>query len=153
MLHRFVLLVPIVLLSLFVWGCSPSQRDVENSIREEMKSSLGVNITSLDLKKQGDGSYVGTATAANGDVYDVTTSPPSNNKIEWKAIPGQAMVERLVRAGLKEQLSANVKSLQLTKNGPGSYTGPAELETGSKVIVTTRMEGVNLRWEARPVNP
>jgi hypothetical protein len=153
MLNRFVLLVPIVLLSLLVWGCSPSQRDVENSIRDEMKSALRVNITSLDLKKQGDGSYVGTATAENGDVYDVTTSPPSNNKIEWKAVPGQAMVEKLVRAGLKEQLSAEVKSLQLTKNGPGSYTGPPELSTGSKVIVTTRMEGVNLRWEARPANP
>ena len=153
MLSRFVLLVPIILLSLLVSGCSPGQGEIEKSIRDEMKSQLNVVITSLDLKKQSDGSYTGSATAQNGDVYEVTTSPPKNNKIEWKAIPGQAMVERIVREGLEQRLSAKVTTLQLTRNGPGIYTGPAELATGSKVIVTTRMEGTQFLWEHKPANP
>jgi hypothetical protein len=153
MVPRFVLLIPGVLLAFLVSGCGPGQRDIEKSIRTEMKSKMGVNMTSIDLKKQADGSFLGTATAENGDVYDVTTGPPKGNKIEWKALPGPAMVERVVRGGMEQQLSGKVKTLQLTKNGPGNYTGPAELTDGRKVVVTTRMEGMNLVWEAKPANP
>jgi hypothetical protein len=153
MLRRIVSVLPIALTVFLVSGCSPSQAEVEQSIRDEMKSSLGVAITSLDLKKQNDGSFLGTATAQNGDVYDVTTSKPSGDKIEWKAVPGQAMVETVVRAGIQEQLSATVKTMQLTKKGPGEYTGPAELSNGAKVTVTTHMDGTQLKWEAKPETP
>jgi hypothetical protein len=139
-----------LLCAILVAGCAPSQADVERSIRNEMKSTLDVVIASIDLQKQGDGVYLGTATAENGDVYDVTTTPTKDNKVEWNAIPGQATVERLVRAGLETQLASKVTSLQLTKRGPGDYTGPAELASGVKVIVSTRMEGPQLLWEAKP---
>jgi hypothetical protein len=152
MVPRVVLAVLIALLATLVSGCGPSQANIEKSIRETMKSQQGVNITSIDLKKQADGTYVGTATAENGDVYDVTTSPAGNKGIEWKALPGQAMVEKRVREGLEQQLG-KVKSLQLTKHGPGTYEGPAELTTGAKVIVTTRMAGNQIMWEAKPANP
>ena len=153
MLRRAVLVIPIALLALLGTGCDSSRSNIEKSIRDEMKSQMGVVITSFDLKKQGNGGYAGTATAQNGDVYDVTTSPPNNNRIEWKAIPGQAMVEKLLHTGIEQQLGAKVKSLQITKTEPGNYTGSAELETGFKVTVTTRMEGKNLLWEAKPVAP
>src|SRR5262249_10847761 len=65
MLRRVVLLLPVVVFALLVSGCAPSQGEVERSIREEMKSKMGVVITSIELKKQADGSYVGTATAQN----------------------------------------------------------------------------------------
>jgi hypothetical protein len=151
MLRRLVLLVPIVLLVWFVPGCGVSKGDIERSIRDEMKSKMSVTIMSFDLQKQNDGSYAGTATADNGDVYDVSTAPPKEGKIEWKAIPGQTMVEKLVREGLEKQMSTKVKSLQLTKNGPGSYTGTAELASGMKVTVTSRMDGAKFVWEGKPV--
>jgi hypothetical protein len=139
------------LLFLFAVGCTPSQSDVEKSIRDEMKSGLGVMVQSLDVKKQSDGSYLGTATTENGDVYDVTTLPPKNGTVEWKAVPGQAMVEKMVREGLEKQLGSPVKTMTLTKNGPGTYSGPAELQNASKVNVTTKMEGTMFLWEALPI--
>jgi hypothetical protein len=153
MVRLALLFVPSFVLLFLVSGCGPRQSDIERSIRDEMKSSLNVVITSIDLKKLSDGGYTGTATAQNGDVYEVTALPPKNNKSEWKAIPGQAMVEQVVRSGLEKQLSCKVKTLQLTKNGPGIYTGPAELSTNQRVIVTTRMEGKQLLWEAQMAGP
>jgi hypothetical protein len=142
-----------LLFALPISGCAPSQSDVERSIRDEMKSKKGLNITSIDLKKQDDGSFVGTATAENGDVYDVTTKPPKGSQIEWNAVPGPAMVDRIVKAGLEQQLMTKVKTLQLTKNQPGHYTGRAELANGSQVTVTTHMQGADFVWKADPVNP
>jgi hypothetical protein len=142
-------ITPLALLALAA-GCAPSKADIDRSIREEMKTSLGVEITSTDLKKQSDGSYAGTATAANGDVYEVTTNPPKGTRIEWKAIPAQAVVERTVRDGMNAQLPSKVKTLSLTKESPGVYKGTAVLEDGSKMNVSTKMEGKNLLWEAAP---
>jgi hypothetical protein len=153
MVPRAVFAVPIAFLASLVWGCSPSQGDIEKSIRDGMKSQLGVATTSIDLTKQADGAYLGTATAENGDVYEVTATPPKDYKIEWKAFPGQVMVEQRLREGLEQQLSSKVKTLQLTKHGPGSYSGPAELTSGVRVIVSTRMAGAQLMWEAKPASP
>ena len=153
MSHRMLLLIPALFLALFASGCGVSQADIEKSVREGMKTKLSVDVASIDLKKQENGSYLGTATAQTGDVYDVVTVPPKDNKVEWNAIPGQAMVEKTVRTGLETQLSTKVKSLQLTKSAPGTYSGPAELESGSKVMVKTHLEGAQLMWEAKPIEP
>jgi hypothetical protein len=153
MVRRFVLLVSTLLLAFLASGCGPGKSDIEKSIRSEMKTSLGVDITTVQLNKQSDGSFVGTATAQNGDVYDVTTLPPKGNKCEWKALPGLPMVERRVREGLEQQLKVKVKSIQLTKNGPDSFAGSAELSTGVKMTVKTRMEGLQMLFEAKPVIP
>jgi hypothetical protein len=117
-----------------------------------MKTSLGVEITSTNLTKQSDGSYTGTATAANGDVYEVTTEVPKGGQVEWKAVPGQAVVERTVRDAMNAQLPAKVKTLSLTRQGPGIYSGTGELEDGTRLKVSTSMEGKNLNWKAEPVN-
>ncbi len=151
MVRRIVFLAPIVLVTFLAAGCGPSQRDIESSIRTEMKTKLAVTIASFDLKKQPDGTYLGTATAENTDVYDVNTFPAAGNGVQWKAVPGQAMVEKIVRAGLEQQMGGKVLSLQLTRNGPGDYIGPAELSTQLKMQVTTRMEGTNLKWEAKAI--
>jgi hypothetical protein len=151
MFFRVSLAIPVVLFAVLIAGCGPSQANIEKSIRETMKSQQGVTITSIDLRKQADGTYVGTATADNGDVYDVNTLASKNSMVEWKALPGPAMVEKRLREGLEQQLG-KIKSLQLTKHAPGSYEGSAELTTGAKLIVTTRMNGNQIMWEAKPAN-
>jgi len=150
MFHRHLIRIG-CLLFLFATGCTPSQSDVEKSIREEMKSALGVTIQSLDIKKQADGSYMGTATAENGDLYEVNTQPPKCGTVEWKAVPGQAMVEKIVKDGIEKQIGSPVKTLTLTKKGPGNYSVPAVLQNSAKVNVSSRMEGAMLMWEALPV--
>jgi len=61
-----IVLVLIGLIAFAIGGCAPSHSDIEKSIKEEMKSKLNVNITAVNLMKQGDGSYIGTATADIG---------------------------------------------------------------------------------------
>jgi hypothetical protein len=131
-------------------GCAPTQRDVERSIRDEMKSSLNVEITRIDLTRQSDGSYTGTATASNGYVYEVMTEAPRSRRTPWKAVLAQVTVERLVREDLEAKLHSKVKTLALTRESFGLYTGTAELENGQKVKIATRMEGNGLRLEYEP---
>lgn len=135
-------------------GCS-DQSNIESSVRAEMKTQLGVAIQSLALTKQPDGGYAGTATADNGDTYDVTVTAPTgiDRRYEWKALPGQAMIDRIVRQGIEQQLHSKVAALQLTKGGGGLYSGTATLETGGRVAVKTRMQGNQVLWEAEPVGP
>ena len=151
-MFRFAALVPVCLVVVLVAGCAPGKSDIEKSIRNEMKSSLGVEISTVDLQKQSDGTYTGTATAANGDIYDVTTTPPKSGKTEWKAVPSQIMVERLVRADLEAKTQTKVQSLALTKSSPGNYTGTAELTNGKKFKVTTSLEGKTLMLKTEPMN-
>jgi hypothetical protein len=153
MLCRVVLVVLFGLLALTATGCAPGQAEVENAIRTEMKAKMGVVIKSVDLKKQSDGSFIGTATAENGDVYDVTTTAPKGNLLEWKATFGQALVEKAVRAEIEKRMGSKVKTLQLNKHGPGNYSGRAELESGVKMTVTTRLDGTQLLMETKPETP
>lgn len=53
-----------------------SQPELERDIREFMKSERNIDITSFSLKNEADGSYSGTATARNGNFYDVIITPP-----------------------------------------------------------------------------
>jgi len=149
MTPRFSLLVCVGMFAFLVSGCSPGKSDIEKSIKEEMKKTNNVEITSVSLTKKDDGSYDGTATAANGDVYDVTTAAPSGVKIEWKALPGEPMVERLVREDIEAKFKVIVKRFNLTKHEPGNYTGVVETD-GGKIKVKTHMEGANLLWELEP---
>jgi len=145
-----------VLLAGLVSGCGPSQSELEKAIRDEMKSKMNVDITSFDLKKQSNGSYVGTATAVNGNVYDVVTEVPKLDKVEWKAIPGQVMVEKMARAEIEQLYSGSVTSLQLTKKEPGVYTSRADLMRGKQldhVDITTHMDGLLLKPEYKLVGP
>jgi hypothetical protein len=142
-------IVSVCLVAPLVSGCSPGQRAVEQSIVQEMKSGRGVEITAINLTKQGDGSYTGTATAANGDTYEVVTEPPKGGQIRWEAIPDQTMIERHVRSEMDAKLPAKVVALSLTRKGKGVYEGTAELANGFKYNVSTKMEGTNLHWEYR----
>lgn len=147
-------LVPLLaLLALLLIGCGLGQADIERSIRENMKANLNVTVNTIDLRKLADGSFTGTATAQNGDVYEVSTTPPKSDRIEWKVTPGQTTVEGLVRAGLEQKTSSKVTLLNLTRPAPGTYTGRAELASGEKYNVSTRMEGMQLLWEAKPSSP
>lgn len=214
-MFRFAALVPVCLVAALAAGCAPGKAGIEKSIRDEMKSSLGVEITKVDLDKQADGTFSGTATAANGDTYDVTTSPPKGGKVEWKAVvakntiermlrdhiktslkaevtalelnkqpdgtysgtattapgntyevtasapkvegvmlnavPAQSYVERLVREDIEKKSKVKVMSLDLTRQGPGTYTGTAALANGAVLAIGTKMDGPNLTWTFEPV--
>lgn len=79
--------VAVLLLPLMIAAENHLRNDapaIEMAIRDGMKSKLDVVIKSFSLKKQGNRGYAGTATAQNGDVYDITTSADGG---EWQAIP------------------------------------------------------------------
>lgn len=131
-------------------GCGPSQATIERSIRDEMKKGLNVEVSALNLTKQADGGYTGTATAPNGDAYDVQVKPPQAGGTEWKAVPSQAMLEKQIKQQIASQVGAEVKSLALTKSAFGVYTGPAVLANGQRMDVRTFMDGMQVRFEATP---
>ena len=135
------------LFALFVAGCnSPTQADLEKSIREEMKSKLDVTITSFDLKKQDNGTYAGTATADNGDVYDVTTEAPNEGKISWKAVWALPTLERKTRQMVETAFKTKVTSLKLEKQeAADTYAGPVEMESGMKMNITVEMKDGQLK--------
>jgi hypothetical protein len=139
-MHRNFLVTVLALSFLYAAGCNRDKANIENSIREGMKSQLNIEITSIDISKQSDGTYSGTATASNGDVYEITTEPPKDNQVMWKATPSQSVVERRVSETLESELKIKVKKLTLTKKGSGEYEGKAELESGAKLKVTVGME-------------
>ena len=132
-------------------GCAPGKSDIDKSLREEMNAKLNVEITSTNLTKQPDGGYTGTATTRTGDTYDVTVGPVKGGQFEWKAIAGQALVEKDMRTWLEGQYKSKVKTLALTKQGPGVYNGTADMENGLKLNVSTHMEGIQLMMKADPV--
>ena len=152
MLRCMALLVPTALLVSLVSGCGPSQSDIEKSIRDDMKKSKGVTITSLDLKKQSDGGYVGTAQSQNGDDYEITCAPPKGQQVEWKAMPGPKMVDKEVRAAIEAKSpGSKVKSLHLSRGAEaGTYSGDAELDNGMQLTVTTHMQGMDLQMNWAP---
>jgi uncharacterized protein with FMN-binding domain len=141
-------------------GCAPpAQNELEKSVRDEMKAKHNVGMVSFDLKKQDDGSYVGTATADNGDVYDLTTSPPKQGKMEWKTNLSQASrdknmlaeVIRLTRDGLEEKFKTKVTELSLTKVADNNYEGTAETENKQKWNVKAEFDGTQVKWQAQAV--
>jgi hypothetical protein len=149
MSRYFALLVP-VCLAAGLAGCGPSKGDIDKSIKDEMKSGLGVDITSTNLTKQPDGGYTGTATAANGDIYDVVVNPSKGNKAEWKAAPAQPTVEKMLREMIDAQIKVKVQSMSLTKQGFGTYTGTAALENGKKLNLSATLDGKTLNLKADP---
>lgn len=147
-MSRILSLVAPAVLAVFAIGCTPRQNDIEKSIREGMKADQNVEIKTIDLTKQSDGGYTGTATADNGDEYEIIVNKPRGSRVDWRAVPSQPMVERIVRGGMDEKLKSKVKTLNLTKESPGTYYGTAELEDGTKLNVSTKMEGNALTWQA-----
>jgi hypothetical protein len=113
--------------------------------REEMKTKLNVNIASIDLKKQSDGGYIGTATADNGDVYDVTVTPPQGSRIEWKAFASQATLEKDFRTQIENWEKLKVKTLNLIKQEAANYTGMAVFENDAELGLEAAMEGTQFK--------
>lgn len=150
MSRRLALTGLLPLLAFAVAGCGVSQRDVENQIRVEMGRNMGVTVWSFDLKEEPDASYVGTATTTRGDVYDVTAKVV-DGKPDWKAIPGQAMMEADIRRGIERQYSRRLKTLQLTKTSPGVFFGKAELATGERFDLKAHFDGREVKWDAQAV--
>ena len=150
MSRYLALAVPVCLVALLV-GCAPTKGDIEKSLREEMNSKLNVEITSTNLTKQADGGYTGTATARNGDTYDVTVKPPKGREFEWQSVAGQVMVEKNLREWLEGQYKSKVKTIALNKKEPGVYDGTAVLENDLKLKLSTHLEGTQLMMNAEPV--
>ncbi len=145
-MYRFAILV---VCSFACAGCggTPSQAEVEKTVRDGMKATQGVEVEKLTLAEQG-GGYVGTATATNGDTYDVTVSPPKRGRFQWNAVASQATVERILREKIERTHQLRVVRLELAKESPGAYTGTVELEDGTRWKVSTSMMGSELKWQA-----
>jgi hypothetical protein len=141
------------MLAFLVGGCAPSQAEIEKSIRDEMKSSMQLEIKSIDIKKQDDGSYLGTATAENGDTYDVTTEKPDQGKIAWKATPSKTTLERMMGDIVTNQLKLKVKTLRLDKKVGLNYSGQAETHEGVKVTLTADWDGKQYNLKAVQAAP
>lgn len=151
-MRRFLARVVAVYLGIaLVGGCAPKQADIEKMVRDEVSVRLESEVTALTLNKQPDGGYAGTATIANGDVYDVVVDRPRGGRVQWRLLPSQALAERLVRNGLESEHRCQVKSLNLTKQASGEYTGTAVLETGVELSVTASMQGKRFVWKTEPV--
>src|SRR5262245_17156428 len=56
---------------------------VEDVIRDGIKEKLGKTATSIDIRAEGSGKYVGTA-VVEGETYDVTATA-SRSEIRWEA--------------------------------------------------------------------
>lgn len=133
-------------------GCGPSKAAIESSIREEMKKSMAVDISAIVLTKLPDGGYTGTATATNGDQYDLEVSAPSGNRAEWKAFPGQATLEKQIRKQVATQTGMDPTSVALTKGGSvGVFTGAATLPNGQRLSVRTYLQGNQVMSELLPM--
>lgn len=140
-------LVLFAALGFLVVGCAPSEREVEQVIREGLKVDHDVDVATINLTKQPDGGYLGTATATNGDTYDVTVEPPKGGRVRWRAAASQAMVERFVRERIEERYFIGVKTLELKKQSNGTYTGTAELVDDSKIQISVTTTGQKLHWQ------
>lgn len=117
-------------------SCTPSPFDVEQSVRGEMQTKMGIELSALDLAKQPDGSYTGTATVVNGDVYEVAVDPPGSGRIKWRAVATQATIERMLRDHLEGNLHLNVKTMEVKKQPDGSYAGTATATNGDVYELT-----------------
>jgi uncharacterized protein with FMN-binding domain len=137
----------------FEWTAVLAKESVEKLIREHMKTSLNADVTVTDMTKQADGSYTGTAAAANGDTYEVTAGAPTAAGIQMNYVAAQNTVERLVREDIEKQTRAKIKSFALTRKGPGVYTGTATQENGGVLSINTKLEGSSLTWTYRPLRP
>jgi uncharacterized protein with FMN-binding domain len=168
MIRRTLICIAIFAPAIWVCGCAPpGQSELEKSIRDEMKSKNNVNIVSFDLKKQDDGTYVGTATADNGDVYDVKTKPPSKGKMEWETRISDATLEKyalaerdsnllaevtkVTREGLEQKLKTKVTELNLSKVADNKYEGTAETENKKKLKVKAEVDGMAIKWESEAI--
>lgn len=151
MLRSIAICVPIFAMTLLSGGCAPSQEAIEKSIRDEMKSTMKVEVKSIDIKKQEDGSYIGTATAENGDTYDITTEKPDQGKIAWKATPSKTTLERMMSEIVTNQLNLKVKSLNLDKKEGLNYSGMAESQEGLKFTLTADWDGKQYNLKATPM--
>lgn len=149
---RFAALVALTSSAVLTAGCSPqpSQADVEKVVRAQVGERLETELESLKLEKQPDGGYAGTATAG-GDTYDLIVDPPRGGRVQWRLVPSQATVERVVTDRLQARHQLRVTALDLKKQEGGTFTGTAVLEDGTKLHVTARMSGKKIEWEAEPV--
>jgi len=104
--------------------------DMEKALQSQMTAQMKVEITSVRLTQRADGTFAGTATAADGTTFDVTTSPdPKHNGFEWTAVTSPASVERLVRDRLAAH-KLDVSTLYMKKQPEGGYGGTATTTNG-----------------------
>jgi|GEM_PF-4130233 len=120
--------------------------EIERKVTEGMLEQMKVRFVSMSLVEEPKETFTGTAKAENDDEYEIAVVL-RGGLIDWKAIPGRVWVERFLRAGLRDQLRSDVASLNLTRSSPGHFSGRAVLKNGTKLDVSTFMEGRELRWK------
>lgn len=136
----------------FEWKAYATRATMERRIRDHFKAACNLDATAVTLRELFHRGFEGTATVANGDVYDVTIDPPSRSgRSEFHIVYGRPTVERMIRTGINEKNASKVKTLALEKRSPGHYAGTAVLADGAKLKVRTWADDKNFSWEAKPV--
>ncbi len=103
---------------------------LKNSIKQEMKSTRRVDITDINLAKSADGGLSGTATASNGDVYDLQVDKPGGSRQAWTASPSKKMLEREISTMMAKSSLGTAGTIDITKTDSGGYVGSATTSAG-----------------------
>jgi hypothetical protein len=112
--------------------------EIERLVRQGFEQKVGQGVNAVQLKRTDEGNYAGTITTATGEEWHVTvrvTPMGSNKQIRWRARPPLARAESDLRKDMETKLNKKVRSLQLTRQEDGRFSGTAELESGEQFDV------------------
>jgi uncharacterized protein with FMN-binding domain len=149
MCRAFFLSLFIVAGPLLLTGCGVPQSEVERIVRTGIEDKMHTKVTSLNLTKESDTKYTGTATVSSGDKFDIQATV-EGKMVRWTALPDRAGTEKQFKEIISKQLGGQVQSMELTKGSDGTYTGTATLATGQKLKLRSHVKGEKLMFEAKP---
>jgi hypothetical protein len=111
-------------------GCArPGPVDAERSVRDGMKAQMGIDVAAVNVTRQPDGSFAGTATAANGDVYNVRASVSGDGWSVLQVVLADETIERMIRDHLATNMQ--VAATEVKKQSDGGFTGTATATNGT----------------------
>jgi hypothetical protein len=148
MYPRSLLFLSSFCVAVTISGCGPSQSEVERVVKSGIEEKMHIKVKSLTLTKGEGGKYTGSAESTAGEKYDVTATV-SGTQVKWEAQTSQADLEKKIREHMETELGSKVKSLSLTRQPGGGYTGTAEVTTGQKYDVTVKNVGGRFQLETR----
>lgn len=114
----------------FYLNFGDSTSKVEKSVQQGMKDQFGIQVKSVKLEKQPDGTYKGKAIEENGEEWDILNVTLNGNEVKWIQRPPLAQVDRHVRQSMETQFKIRLNSLDLKKQADGNFQGTATSDLG-----------------------
>jgi hypothetical protein len=117
------------------WRVSPPKERAERDLREDMEKKLNKKVRSIELVRQADGRWSGTAELESGEQYDIREPDDDDSHLfvyEWN----QATVEKWIRQHARDQFNDLLDTLSVTRQGPTRYTGKAVGKSGLHYTVS-----------------